>query len=104
MAAQRCFQFPRLKLFSQISNDGRDKDGVRPSEQFAPLATAFQRRLLVGVGTASLVALGADFCGCTSFLLSLAPEAGRNLKLDVLYPIGGYSRCVGTNEGFGKEY
>ncbi|XP_057423331.1 psbP domain-containing protein 7, chloroplastic [Lotus japonicus] len=71
-----------------------------PAEDFAPLATKFQRRLLVGVGSASLVALGADFCGITSFLLGLSPENGRNLKLDVLYPIGGYSRCFDTKEGF----
>lgn len=74
-----------------------------PAEDFAPLATKFQRRLLVGVGSASLVALGADFCGITSFLLGLSPENGRNLKLDVLYPIGGYSRCFDTKEGFGNS-
>uniref|UniRef100_A0A0R0EQD0 PsbP C-terminal domain-containing protein n=1 Tax=Glycine max TaxID=3847 RepID=A0A0R0EQD0_SOYBN len=38
--------------------------------------------------------------GITSFLLGLPPQSGRNLKLDVLYPIGGYSRCVDTKEGF----
>lgn len=71
-----------------------------PAEQFAPLATTFRRRLLVGVGSASLVALGADFGGITSFLLGLSPESGRGLKLDVVYPIRGYSRCIETNEGF----
>lgn len=72
-----------------------------PAEHFAPLATTFRRRLLVGVGSASLVALGADFGGITSFLLGLSPESGRGLKLDVVYPIRGYSRCIETNEGFG---
>ncbi|CAK7340671.1 unnamed protein product [Dovyalis caffra] len=71
-----------------------------PAEQFAPLASVFQRRLLVGVGSAALVAVGADFGGITSFLLGLSPETGRSLKLDVLYPIGGYNRCIETNEGF----
>ncbi|KAJ6928734.1 psbP domain-containing protein 7 [Populus alba x Populus x berolinensis] len=71
-----------------------------PAQQFAPLASTFQRRLLVGVGSASLVAVGANFGGITSFLLGLSPESGRNVKLDVLYPIGGYSRCIETNEGF----
>ncbi|KAJ6918210.1 psbP domain-containing protein 7 [Populus alba x Populus x berolinensis] len=71
-----------------------------PAERFAPLASTFQRRLLVGVGSASLVAVGANFGGITSFLLGLSPESGRNVKLDVLYPIGGYSRCIETNEGF----
>ena len=73
-----------------------------PAEQFAPLATTFGRRLLLGVGAASLVAIAAIFGGITSFLLGLSPENGRGLKLDVLYdPIGGYSRCIDTNEGFG---
>ncbi|KAL7003081.1 PsbP domain-containing protein 7, chloroplastic [Sarracenia purpurea var. burkii] len=71
-----------------------------PAQQFAPLTTVFQRRLLTGFGSASLVALGANFAGITSFFLGLWPETGRNLKLDVLYPIGGYSRYVQTNEGF----
>lgn len=74
--------------------------GQSPAEEFAPLATKFQRRLLVGVGSASLVAVGANFGGITSFLLGLSPQNGRNLKLDVLYPIGGYSRCIDTKEGF----
>ncbi|XP_052204669.1 psbP domain-containing protein 7, chloroplastic [Diospyros lotus] len=71
-----------------------------PSQQFAPLASVFRRRLLTGVGSASLVALGANFAGITSFLLGFWPKTGRNLKLDVLYPVGGFSRYVQTNEGF----
>lgn len=77
--------------------------GQSPAEEFAPLATKFQRRLLVGVGSASLVAVGANFGGITSFLLGLSPQNGRNLKLDVLYSIGGYSRCIDTKEGFGNS-
>lgn len=75
--------------------------GRSPADKFAPLATTFRRRLLVGVGSASLVAVGANFGGITSSLLGLSPESGRDLKLDLIYPIGGYSRCVETNEGFG---
>ncbi|KAK9291308.1 hypothetical protein L1049_019253 [Liquidambar formosana] len=74
--------------------------GRSPAEEFGPLASIFRRRFLVGVGSASLVAVGANFAGITSFLLGFSPETGRNLKLDVLYPIGGYSRCIETNEGF----
>ncbi|KAL2325525.1 hypothetical protein Fmac_024583 [Flemingia macrophylla] len=87
---------------AQCSGDGfKFNKGERsPSEEFAPLAMKFQRRLLVGVGSASLVPVGANFGGITSFLLGLSPQNGRNLKLDVLYPIGGYSRCLDTKEGF----
>ncbi|MED6177138.1 PsbP domain-containing protein 7, chloroplastic, partial [Stylosanthes scabra] len=76
------------------------REQQQPAEQFAPLANRFQRRLLLGIGSASLVALGANFAGITSFLLAFSPENGRNLKLDVLYPIRGYSRCLDTNQGF----
>lgn len=79
----------------------KTRPGRSPAEQFTPLETAFRRRLLVGVGSASLVAVGANFGGLSSFLLGVSPESGRNLKLDLIYPIGGYSRCVETNEGFG---
>uniref|UniRef100_A0A0F7H182 Photosystem II reaction center PsbP family protein n=1 Tax=Pelargonium australe TaxID=59866 RepID=A0A0F7H182_9ROSI len=71
-----------------------------PAAQFAPLASRFERRFVLGIGSASVVAVGANFCGITSFLLSLSPQNGRSLKLDVLYPIEGFSRCIDTNEGF----
>ncbi|WRX23022.1 hypothetical protein QQP08_015509 [Theobroma cacao] len=96
---------------TQSSNNGHKesfqevttRQGKSRAEEFAPLATTFRRRLLVGVGSASLVAVGANFGGLTSFLLGLAPEGGRNLKLDVLYPIEGYSRRIENNEGFAER-
>lgn len=72
-----------------------------PAEEFSPLAEKFNRRLLLGLGSSSVLAVGANFGGITSFVLGLSPEVGRNLKLDVVYPIGGYSRCIDTVEGFG---
>jgi len=72
-----------------------------PAEEFSPLVEKFNRRLLLGVGSSSVLAIGANFGGTTSFILGLSPEIGRNLKLDVIYPIGGYSRCIDTVEGFG---
>ncbi|CAI9102183.1 OLC1v1000409C2 [Oldenlandia corymbosa var. corymbosa] len=87
---------------SSSNDDGPSEEKFRqqstgvappPAAQFAPLASTFQRRLLTGVASSSLVALGANFAGITSFLLGLAPEAARSLKLDVLYPIQGFSRC-----------
>uniref|UniRef100_A0A0F7H042 Photosystem II reaction center PsbP family protein n=1 Tax=Monsonia emarginata TaxID=28966 RepID=A0A0F7H042_9ROSI len=71
-----------------------------PAVEFAPLASRFERRFLLGIGTASLVGVGANFGGITSFLLGFSPQTGRHLKLDVLYPIGGYTRCIDTNQGF----
>ncbi|XP_057962845.1 psbP domain-containing protein 7, chloroplastic [Malania oleifera] len=74
--------------------------GRDPAEEFSPLAGVFRRRLLAGVGSASLVAVGANFGGITSSLLGFSPETCRSLKVDVLYPIEGYSRCIDTNKGF----
>ncbi|KMT13740.1 hypothetical protein BVRB_4g081180 [Beta vulgaris subsp. vulgaris] len=94
---------PRRIYLTQPSGDRKGSGtqyGRSPAEQFAPLASTFQRRLIIGIGSASLVAIGANFTGITSFLLGLSPETGRNLKLDVLYPIGGYSRCIQPDEGF----
>ncbi|KAL3516072.1 hypothetical protein ACH5RR_022974 [Cinchona calisaya] len=74
-----------------------------PADQFAPLASTFRRRLFTGVASASLVAVGANFAGITSFLLGLSPENARSLKLDVLYPIRGYSRCIEANQAFADQ-
>ncbi|WOL06742.1 psbP domain-containing protein 7, chloroplastic [Canna indica] len=71
-----------------------------PAEEFASLAAVFRRRLLAGISTASLVALGSNFGGLTSFLLGLSPELGRSLRLDVLYPVQGFTRCLDSSNGF----
>uniref|UniRef100_A0A2P2JAY5 Uncharacterized protein MANES_08G119500 n=1 Tax=Rhizophora mucronata TaxID=61149 RepID=A0A2P2JAY5_RHIMU len=110
MAVQHNFHACRnaspCRIMAQSSSDGKESfQEARqqpPAEQFSPLASTFRRRLLVGVGSASVVAVGANFGRITSSLLGLSPESGRNLKLDVLYPIGGYSRCLETTEGFGQ--
>ncbi|KAK7269347.1 hypothetical protein RIF29_22072 [Crotalaria pallida] len=100
LQAARFNALNRIHMAQCYSNQEENGIGRSPAEEFAPLATKFQRRLLVGIGSASLVAVGANFGGITSFLLGLSPDNGRNLKLDVLYPIGGYSRCIDTREGF----
>jgi hypothetical protein len=90
---------------TRCSNDSKEKMKVKEAELWSPaeeLAKKFERRLLVGIGSASLVALGANFGGITSFFLGLSPQNGRKLKLDVLYPIGGYTRYIDTREGFGN--
>ncbi|CAA7388579.1 unnamed protein product [Spirodela intermedia] len=79
-------------------------EGKSPAEEFSPMAAVFRRRLLAGTATASVVALGANFAGVTSSLLGLYPDFGRRLKLDALYPVGGYSRCLDTGEGFEFTY
>lgn len=84
------------------SSDDSKQTLQPPADQFRPLQSVFRRRLLTGVGAASLLAVGANFGGVTSFLLGFSPEAARSLKLDALYPIGGYSRYIDTDDGFGQ--
>ncbi|XP_022965874.1 psbP domain-containing protein 7, chloroplastic isoform X2 [Cucurbita maxima] len=104
MAFTRCFVGGQMMYFRRgivsAQSPSGDPAGNSAAEQFAPLAATFRRRLTVGIGSASLVAVGANFGGVTSFLLGLSPENSRRLKLDVVYPVGGYSRCIDNNEGF----
>ncbi|XP_066313217.1 psbP domain-containing protein 7, chloroplastic-like [Miscanthus floridulus] len=82
---------------------GGSGSGIRcssPAQEFASLAAVFRRRLVVGATTAAAAAVGANFGGVTSFLLSLSPELGRSLRLDVLYPVGGFTRCLDSDNGF----
>ncbi|KAL2231206.1 psbP domain-containing protein 7, chloroplastic [Sesamum indicum] len=95
---------PPCRIYvTQSSGDGKQVFPP-PADQFRPLQSVFRRRLLTGVGAASLLAVGANFGGATSFLLGFSPEAARSLKLDALYPVGGYSRYIDTNEGFEFVY
>ncbi|KAG8363834.1 hypothetical protein BUALT_Bualt19G0063400 [Buddleja alternifolia] len=88
--------FPRRIYMTQSSK----QTFPPPADQFQPLQSVFRRRLLTGVGAASLLATGANFCGITSFFLGFSPEAARSLKLDALYPIGGYFRYIDTGDEF----
>lgn len=46
------------------------------------------------------VALGGNLFGVTSGLLSsVAPEASRALRVDLLFPVGGFKRCVWGADG-----
>ena len=58
------------------------------------------RRLAVGTLSATALALGANFLGVTSALLSLAPERARALRLDTLYPLGGLRREFNATTGY----
>ncbi|KAL7084004.1 hypothetical protein ACP275_14G198600 [Erythranthe tilingii] len=104
MAAQHLFlttksNFTHRTYATQYSDDGK-QNLPPPADQFGSLQSVFRRRLITGVSAASILAVGANFVGVTSFLLGFSPEAARNLKLDALYPVGGYSRYIDTNEGF----
>ncbi|KAJ1626971.1 hypothetical protein T492DRAFT_1028768 [Pavlovales sp. CCMP2436] len=46
------------------------------------------------------IALGGDLLGVTQAVLSLAPEAARDLRFDVLYPVGGYKRYYAPDRAY----
>ncbi|KAK9146893.1 hypothetical protein Sjap_006796 [Stephania japonica] len=113
MALQYCslnaYTTTTLAQFSNEDRNELDPNRPRPflpspAEEFGPLASTFGRRVLTGLGSAAVVALGANFAGSTSFLLGFWPETSRGLKLDVVYPIKGYSRCVEPSKGFEFVY
>merc|ERR1711977_251109 len=59
-----------------------------------------RRRFLSGTGLALVTALGANFLGITSNILSLNTSFARRNRFDVLYPIGGYKRSLDSDNGF----
>ncbi|KAL1546027.1 PsbP domain-containing protein 7, chloroplastic [Salvia divinorum] len=105
IGAQHTFQSRPVSSRCRICmTQSSDDNRPTPADQFGPLQSVFRRRLLTGVGAASLLAVGANFGGVTSFLLGFTPDAARSLKLDALYPVRGYSRYIDTEEGFEFVY
>lgn len=92
------------------SSSGRSQAQARqpseldPATQFSSLANAFSRRLALGIVGASIVAIGGNLGGITSLLLGFEPQISRDLKLDAVYPVRGYKRCVDTSNGFEFVY
>lgn len=73
------------------------------SSSSAAASWVVPRRFVLGTSVGLLVALGANFLGVTSALLSLNPALSRAARVDVLYPVQGYKRCLETSRGFGKR-
>ncbi|CAM0884651.1 unnamed protein product [Alopecurus aequalis] len=99
-AARRYNQAQHPALLGRRGGSVVVRCSTSPAQEFAALASVFRRRLVVGTSTAVAAAVGANFGGVTSFLLGLSPELGRSLRLDVLYPVGGFTRCLDADNGF----
>jgi hypothetical protein len=64
-----------------------------------------KRRLLLSGAAATSIALGGNLLNVTSFLLGL--DDGRtaaSLRLDVLFPVKGFKRCVDYQNGYEFVY
>lgn len=60
-----------------------------------------RRRLLVGGSSAAAIALGGNLFGMTSGLLGIdGGTFARSSRLDVLFPIKGFKRCVDYQNGY----
>lgn len=63
------------------------------------------RRLVLSAIAATSIALGGNFLGVTSWLLSL--DQGRlahKSRIDVLIPVEGYKRCIDYDNGYEFQY
>ena len=63
-----------------------------------------RRRLLVGGSAALSIALFGNFLGITSGILGMVPSAARSSRLDVLFPVKGFKRCVDYQNGYEFVY
>lgn len=95
----------RDSAFQSSSSPGAAPSGTPkfPQDFFSdPGGARATRRLLLSAGGASALGLGANFLGVTSFLLSFDAELARRTRLDLLYPVLGFKRCLEPSRGFGK--
>jgi hypothetical protein len=106
----RCCELPSETTGSSLEEDGQA--GELPSETTGssleaearkPEATISLAQWMVGMNTSprrivtatlssTAIALAANFLGVTSGLLSLFPEAAREQRLDIAYPVRGFKR------------
>ena len=95
----RCCELPSEA--SPLEEAGQTE--TRQAEARKPEATISLAQWMVGMNTSprriatatlssTAIALAANFLGVTSGLLSLFPEAARQQRLDIAYPVRGFKR------------
>lgn len=80
----------RITWSSRLEEDSDNSSWQPP----ASLSQAFGRRFAFGVASGLAVAVGGNLGGITSLLLGLNPAFSQSLKLDALYPVNGFKRCI----------
>jgi len=64
-----------------------------------------KRRALIGFSTGTLIALGGNLFGVSSFLFGLdGGSLAAKIRADALFPVKGFKRCVDYQNGFGPSY
>uniref|UniRef100_A0A7S3ENR3 PsbP C-terminal domain-containing protein n=1 Tax=Rhodosorus marinus TaxID=101924 RepID=A0A7S3ENR3_9RHOD len=57
-----------------------------------------RRRFFTGLGLSTALVLGGNLLGSTSAVLSMNANTSRALKLDVVYPVGGFKRYISKGD------
>ena len=92
----RCCELPSETTGSSLEEDGQAE--ARKPEATISLAqwmvgmNTSPRRIVTATLSSTAIALAANFLGVTSGLLSLFPEAAREQRLDIAYPVRGFKR------------
>lgn len=87
-------------LLSDSTRNTNLEDGMSNEELMASIGTS-PRRIFLSIASASGIALGANFFGVTSKLLTAFPESAvESTTLDTYYPRGEFKRFRGTEYGY----
>ena len=63
------------------------------------IAPPSPRRVFLGTLATAGLALGGNFLGITGKLLNGAPDVAESLRLDLIYPVGGFKRAYNPEKG-----
>ena len=78
--------------FSELPTDARKPEATISLAQWMVGMNTSPRRIATAMLGSTAIALAANFLGVTSGLLSLFPEAAREQRLDIAYPVRGFKR------------
>lgn len=68
------------------------------------IAPPSPRRVFLGTLATAGLALGGNFLGITGKLLNGAPDVAEALRLDLIYPVGGFKRAYNPEKGYEFVY
>ena len=68
------------------------------------IAPPSPRRVFLGTLVTGGLALGGNFLGITGKLLEGSPDVAESLRLDLIYPVGGFKRAYNPEKGYEFVY
>ena len=88
----RCCELPSETTGSSLEAEARKPEATISLAQWMVGMNTSPRRIVTATLSSTAIALAANFLGVTSGLLSLFPEAAREQRLDIAYPVRGFKR------------